>query len=1015
MTRLRTTAVVVLFLAVQSLFAQSSVRGTVTDAETGQLMPSVNISIVGTKLGAVTDVNGAFEVPNVGNGRYQVKASILGYAPVTRSLTVADGDAVIDFTLKPSSVQVGEVVVEVNRARERETPVAFSNIGSADINKKINSQDAPLLLKGTPGVFSYSTDGVGNGEARLFVRGFDQNRVQVMINGVPTNDPESNAVYWSNWGAVSSAAATIQVQRGAGSSLYGSGSFGGSFNIVTQEVPSQFGGELHGTFGDPSLMVLGGTIQSGLLGNNLAALSLRTEYKSGLGNRAGSYYEGVNYYLTVATYPAEHTSAKIVLHGGPQEHTYSNNAPVAYFKRFGYDANPANYLPLDVLTQMVGSKTLEDSLRLSGDSRMIRNADYLGLAHNFYHKPQLELHLNHDIDELNSVRGTFFYSVGRGGGSAVNSTSSLANAVFGADTAGLFNGTSAYQNLDEGTGVIKTDAAAAKYVASRFLSGAYQRVSYSFHRQWGIIGSWDTRLMDELKVTVGGEYRDWFADHPGHFTNLFGKKFITGQSYGYRAGGVVRSSTFSRRGYQGDLEFGGSDRVDVSYFNPFMDYTLNDDGGTYNSQYRNYVGETKQGTLFLQANYKVLPELTLLGSLQYVFYNYHIYENMPSESAIADSVAAPSTNREGLAPDGYFYMSSFANAAAVTPNAWYRFKLVDVERSRGFLQPKLGVNYNLNENINLFANFSHVERLVDLSVFYNSGNPNPDADDEISNQYEAGIGYKGEMLKAQANLYMMTWENKTATIQDISKAGQAGYDRNGFRYELVGSSQNRGVELEASYRLDEVLGFDGLTVNASFTAMDNTWTEVLDAVKVDPNKGTLQEDTNLNGKLDAGEDQNANGTLNENRRLFDNAALDSKGAVDMLYFVELENTVNASTPFTTLSLGVTYENEDWFAGINSLTTMNHYALDGGTYVAVDGSFDNSAPLKKFVAEFDNKLPAATVFDAQVGFFYNMDPVKFRVAAQVYNILNEEFLVSANRSGVLPGISRSFRVTVAVGF
>ena len=58
-------------------------------------------------------------------------------------------------------------------------------------------------------------------------------------------------------------------------------------------------------------------------------------------------------------------------------------------------------------------------------------------------------------------------------------------------------------------------------------------------------------------------------------------------------------------------------------------------------------------------------------------------------------------------------------------------------RTRGFFQPKVGVNYNVTDNINVFANFAHVERFVELSIYYNQGLVNPDAKDEKSNQYRA--------------------------------------------------------------------------------------------------------------------------------------------------------------------------------------------------------------------------------------------------------------------------------------
>jgi outer membrane receptor protein involved in Fe transport len=1024
---------VAVMLCVTSIsFAQDekgSINGNVTDKNkqvlVGATVRAINEN-TSAPFGTFTDVSGAYSLTNLPVGTYTLKVTFVGYKPqVANNVTLASGEEKrFDFTLAEEAIQAGEVIVEVNRAKERETPVAFSDVGSKEINKKMNSQDAPLLVRTIPGVYSYSTDGVGNGESKLFVRGFDQNRVQVLINGIPTNDPESNAVYWSNWGAVSSAAASVQVQRGAGSSLYGAGSFGGSFNVVTGEVAPKASLEAHGSFGSPELGVYGVSAQSGLLANNLIGASLLYDWKTGRGTREGAFYRGANYYAAVAIYPDSKTSVKLLMHGGPQEHGYSYNAPIAYFKKYGYDANPAYFLPLAVLKQMVGTKTLEDSLHLAGESRLLRDSKYLTLSHNFYHKPQFELHIARDINENNSAQATFFYSVGRGGGSSLSSAGALSNAVFGGDTTNYWRNNKltypqAIDNLDN-NGIIRADSAGANYIAKQFLKNAYQRISYSLHQQWGIIGSWETKINEQLKLTTGFEYRDWFADHPGYYTNLFGKSSLTVQQYGYRANGVLRSSAFTRRTYQGDMaDFGGSSKEDVNYTNPFMGYTLGTANGTYNDQYRNYVGETKQGTLFVQGNYKLLPTLTILGSLQYATYNYHIYENMPSESAIADSVAAPANPVEGL-QDGYFYMKS----SATTPT-WYRFKLVDITRSRGFFQPKLGFNFNLTETFNVFANFSHVERMLDLSVLYNSGNPNPSADDEKSNQFEVGAGFTDDMLSTRLNAYYMTWENKTATITDQSKMGFPGYDRNGNKWDLVGSSRNQGIEFQASLKLDNFLPIKGFTFNASLALMDNKWTKVLDAVKIDASKGLLQEDANLNGKWDAGEDLpgGVTGKLDENRRVFDSGALKltkstftgaDTAITDAIYYSELENTVNASTPFTNITYGIMYETNTWFAGVSAMTSLDFYALDGGSFIPVDGYYTEETVPRFIVTKWDNKLPASTVIDLQAGYKLELLPVHIRITGQIMNLLDTEFLVSANRSGVLPGISRAYRLNIAVG-
>lgn len=98
---------------------------------------------------------------------------------------------------------------------------------------------------------------------------------------------------------MSSAAASIQVQRGAGSSLYGAGSFGGSFNIVTADAPPKryFGANL--TIGDPLNAMYGLELATGLLNNRFAGI-LRIDRKVAEGSRISGRYEGVNYYGSLA-------------------------------------------------------------------------------------------------------------------------------------------------------------------------------------------------------------------------------------------------------------------------------------------------------------------------------------------------------------------------------------------------------------------------------------------------------------------------------------------------------------------------------------------------------------------------------------------------------------------------------------------------------------------------------------------------------------------------------------------
>lgn len=111
--------------------------------------------------------------------------------------------------------------------------VAHSNLSRRDIQKLNTGQDVPFLLRFTPSMVTTSDAGAGIGYTGLWIRGTDPSRINICLNGIPLNDAESQQVYWVNLPDLASGTQQIQVQRGAGSSTAGPGSFGGSIHLNT--------------------------------------------------------------------------------------------------------------------------------------------------------------------------------------------------------------------------------------------------------------------------------------------------------------------------------------------------------------------------------------------------------------------------------------------------------------------------------------------------------------------------------------------------------------------------------------------------------------------------------------------------------------------------------------------------------------------------------------------------------------------------------------------------------------
>ena len=168
-----------------------------------------------------------------------------------------------------SNVQLEEVVVSATRAGKN-TPVSYSNIGEAQLKKNNSAQNIPVVLQTLPSLVAITEGGTGVGNTSLRIRGTDATRINVTLNGMPLNNPESQEVYWVNLPDLSSSLQSIQVQRGVGTSTNGSAAFGASMSLQTVGANSNAYGSAStsvGSYGTFSSSIAAGT---GVLNNGLA-------------------------------------------------------------------------------------------------------------------------------------------------------------------------------------------------------------------------------------------------------------------------------------------------------------------------------------------------------------------------------------------------------------------------------------------------------------------------------------------------------------------------------------------------------------------------------------------------------------------------------------------------------------------------------------------------------------------------------------------------------------------------
>lgn len=168
--------------------AAVTVEGTVQDAETGSPLPSANVVIVGTGLGAPTDMNGKYIIRNVPEGSYILRASYVGYKSAEVSLEVKEGQNVTqDFRLEPVVLQ-GEVVVVTAQARGQKEAIneqlasnQIVNVVSAARIQELPDANAAEAVSRLPGVSILRSGGEGT---QVVVRGLQPKYNVIAVDGV---------------------------------------------------------------------------------------------------------------------------------------------------------------------------------------------------------------------------------------------------------------------------------------------------------------------------------------------------------------------------------------------------------------------------------------------------------------------------------------------------------------------------------------------------------------------------------------------------------------------------------------------------------------------------------------------------------------------------------------------------------------------------------------------------------------------------------------------------------------
>ncbi len=281
---MKRTIIFLLFLLPVSLMAgvTGKLAGTITDANTGEPLAGANIQIVGTSLGAASDLKGRFVILNIPPGTVSLRANYIGYEPVTISdvKIIVDQTTVLSIKLKQSVLDLAQEVVVV-----AERPLIQKDLtSSSSVMRRDEIEGLPVSDFGD--VLALQA-GVTDQEGSLHIRGGRSNELAFMIDGMYVQDPLlGRMITQINNDAIQE----MSLLSGTFNAEYGN-ALSGVVNIVTRDGGEQHSGSFEARtsqFGVDRYDQLGESRINGNLGGPLFTKKIKY-FISGEKNDWGSY------------------------------------------------------------------------------------------------------------------------------------------------------------------------------------------------------------------------------------------------------------------------------------------------------------------------------------------------------------------------------------------------------------------------------------------------------------------------------------------------------------------------------------------------------------------------------------------------------------------------------------------------------------------------------------------------------------------------------------------------------
>ncbi|MEP7146255.1 MAG: TonB-dependent receptor, partial [bacterium] len=593
------------------------------------------------------------------------------------------------------------------------------NIKRDAIERKYWMQDLPMFLNGYTSINSYSESGASVGYSYLSLRGFDQKRISILINGIPQNDPEDHQVYWVDVSDLTASVEEIQIQRGIGTALYGSSSVGGVINIKTIDLFNRKFLNLSGGYGNFNSKRFSLEYSSGLIDKRIGFYGKFTKTNSD-GYRDLSWSDHWSYFLSAGKFIGKNSTLKLNVYGSPIK-------------------NHLAYLGVD-------KAYLEG--KITGEKLADRKYNYLTYTDETdnYYQPHYEIVYNIQTSKNIFISNTLSYIRGEG------------------------------------------------YFNTSF------PVSYGYDLDYFRLNPFyvsDTTTFDPLyykKNPDGTFYSDPARGYEIVRSNIVAKLTVNNNTFGMFPKIIIQHNN------KGSFTAGGEIRYHKS--DHFGEVTFGDalpQGTPPEYQYYFYNGGKRTYSVYANEIYSFTKKLNVMAGIQYVHHRYSLSND--------------------------------------------KFKPYDFSVNYNFITPRAGVNYNFDEKLSAFVNFSIAQREPRLKDIYNAEDPvsrpnfriidtakgiyeDPLIRPEKMFDYEAGIGYKSGKIKADLNFYLMDFKDEIVNNGQLDNVGQPVAGN-------AGKSIHRGIEVGMEIKPFPEKILQGVSISGNLNLSQNIFKKYVEVNGVD--------------------------------------------------------------------------------------------------------------------------------------------------------------------------------------